>query len=50
MPKFGGAKTDPVWVKWGFREGLLKDKFAFFEACKSPIPERRKLFAKRPFL
>ena len=46
----GGAKTDPVWFKWGFGEGLLKDKFAFFEAYKSPIPERRKLLAKRPFL
>ena len=24
-------------------EGLLKDKFAFFEAYKSPIPKRRAL-------
>ena len=46
----GSAKTDPVRFKWGFGEGLLKDKFAFFEAYKSPTPERRKLLAKRPFL
>ena len=24
------VKTDPVRFKWGFGEGLLKDKFAFF--------------------
>ena len=35
--------------KWGFGEGLLKDKFAFFEAYKNPIPKRRKLLAKCPF-
>ena len=46
----GNAKTDPVRFKWGFGEGLLKDKFASFEAYKSPIPKRRKLLAKRPFL
>ena len=34
----------------GFRRGLLKDKSAFFKACKSPIPKRRELLAKRPFL
>ena len=34
----------------GVSEELLKDKFAFFEAYKSPIPKRRKLLAKRPFL
>ena len=44
------AKTDPVRFKWGFGEGLLKDKFAFFEAYKIPIPKRRKLLAKPPFL
>ena len=32
----------PVRCKWGFGEGLLKDKFAFFEAYKNPIPKRRK--------
>ena len=46
----GVRKTDPVRFKWGFGEGLLKNKFAFFEASKNPIPERRKLLAKRPFL
>ena len=35
---FGSAKDDPVRFKWGFGEGLLKDKFAFFKACKNPIP------------
>ena len=44
------AKADPVRFKWGFGEGLLKDKFAFFEAYKNPIPKRRKLLAKRLFL
>ena len=44
------AKTDPVRFKWGFGEGGLKGKFAFFEAYKNPIPKRRKLLAKRPFL
>ena len=44
------AKTDPVRFKWGFGEGRLKDKFAFFQAYKNPIPKRRKLLAKRPFL
>ena len=47
---FESAKTDPVRFKWGFGEGLLKDNFPFFEAYKSPIPKRRKLLAKRPFL
>ena len=47
---FGSAKTDPVRFKWGFGEGLLKDKVAFVEAYKSPIPKRRKLLAKRAFL
>ena len=49
-PKVGSAKTDPDRFKWGFGEGLLKDKFAFFEAYESPIPKRRKLLAKHPFL
>ena len=44
------CKTDPVWFKWGFGEGLLKDNLAFFEAYKSPMPKRRKLLAKRPFI
>ena len=48
-PFLGSAKTDPVRFKWGFGEGLLKDKFAFFEASKRPILKRRKLLAKRPF-
>ena len=48
--QFGSAKTDPVRFKWGFGEGLLKDKFTFFEAYKSPTPKRRKLLAKFPFL
>ena len=43
----GSAKTDPVRFKWAFGEGLLKDKFIFFEASKNPIPKRRQL---RPFL
>ena len=46
---FGSAKTDPVRFKWGFAEGLLKDKLAFFKASKQQIPKRRKLLAKRPF-
>ena len=46
----GSAKTDPVLFKWGFGEGVLKDKFALFEAHKSPTPKRRKLLAKGPFL
>ena len=50
MALFGSAKTAPVRFKWAFGEGLLKDKFAFFEASKSPIPKRTKLLAKRPFL
>ena len=33
----------------GFQRGLLS-KFASFEASKNPIPKRRKLLAKRPFL
>ena len=49
ITKIESAKTDPVQFKWGFGEGLLKDKFAFFEAYKSPIPKRRKLPAKHPF-
>ena len=28
----------------------MKDKFAFFEASKNPIPKRRKLLAKCQFL
>ena len=39
--KVGSANTDPVRFKGGFGEGLLKDKFAFFEASKNPIPIRR---------
>ena len=31
---FGSAKTDPVRFEWGFGEGRLKDKVAFFEAYK----------------
>ena len=50
MLSFGSAKTDPVRFKWGFGEGRLKDKFAFFEAYKNPISQRRKMLAKRPFL
>ena len=46
---FGSAKADPVRFKWGFGEGLLKDKFALFEAYKNRIPKRRELLAKRPF-
>ena len=40
----GSAKTDPVRFKLGFGEALLKDKFALFEAYKSPILKRRKTF------
>ena len=47
--KTGSAKTDLVRFKWGFGEGLLQDKFDFFKASKSPIPKRRKLFAKTNF-
>ena len=46
----GSAKTDSVRFKWGFGEGRLKDEFALFEAYKNPIPKRRKLLAKCPFL
>ena len=49
LPFIGSAKTDPVRFKRGFGEGRLKDKFAFFEACKNPIPKRRKLLAERAF-
>ena len=31
---FGSAKTDSVRFKWGFGEGRLKDKCAFFELIK----------------
>ena len=31
-PFAGSAKTDLVRFEWGFGEGLLKDKFALFEA------------------
>ena len=30
----GSAKTEPVQFKWGFEEGLLKDKFVFFRLIK----------------
>ena len=46
----GSAKTDPIRFKWGFGEGFLNDKFAFFEASQTPVPKRRNLLAKRPFL
>ena len=47
----GSAKTDPVRFKWGFREeDFLKDKFALFEAYKSPIPKRRKTACKTHIL
>ena len=46
-PKRGNSY--PVRFKWGFGQGRLKDKFAFFEAYKSPTPKRRKLLAKRRF-
>ena len=42
-----GTRSD---INWGFEERLLNDKFAFFEASKNPIPKRRNLLAKRPFL
>ena len=38
--KIWSAKTDPVRFKQGFGEGLLKDKFAFVDASKNPIPKR----------
>ena len=44
------AKTDPSGLNEVFGEGRLKDEFAFFEASKNPLPYRRKLLAKRPFL
>ena len=34
----GSAKTDLVRFKWGFGEGPLEDKFAFFGASKNPRP------------
>ena len=41
----GSAITDPVRFKLGFRRGTLKDKFALFDAYKSPIYLRgEKLF------
>ena len=46
----GSAKTDPVRFKWGFGEGLLEGKFAFFEASKNPIPKRRNPLAKPIFV
>ena len=48
-PFLGSAKSDPVRFKWGFGEGPLKDKFAFFEAYKSPIPKRSKLLENAHF-
>ena len=44
------AKTDPVRFKWGFGEALSKDRFAYSEAYKNPIPKKRKPLAKRPCL
>ena len=41
MTFIGSAKTDLVRFKRGFEEGLLKDEFAFSEAYKSRIPERK---------
>ena len=46
----GSAKTDPVRFKWGFGEGVLNDKFAFFEAYINPIPKRTKLLATPIFI
>ena len=46
----GVQKLTRSGLNGGFGEGLLKDKFAFFEAYESPIPEMRKLLAKCPFL
>ena len=40
----GVPKLTRSGLKWGFGEGLLKAKFAFFEARKSPIPKKRKLY------
>ena len=37
MTTLGSAETDPVWFKRGFGDGLLKDKFALFEAFNSPM-------------
>ena len=36
--RVGSAKTDPVRFKWGFGEGLLKDRFAFFGAYENLVP------------
>ena len=46
----GVQKLPRSGFKWGFGEGRLKDKVAFFEAYKEPIPKRRQLLATRPFL
>ena len=44
---FGSAKTDLVRFTWGFGEGLLKDKFAFFEACKKGACKKPILISKK---
>ena len=36
VEKFRSGKTDLVRFQWGVGEGLLKDKFLFFEASKFP--------------
>ena len=49
------AKTDPIQLKWGFGEGLLKDKVAFkvlylrMESCKTPIFISKRALFKTPF-
>ena len=45
---FWECKNRPGPVQMGFGEGLLKDKFAFFEASKYPMPKRRKSACKMP--
>ena len=52
QPPIGSAKTDLFRFKRGFEEGLLKDKFAFFEAIFSYTSQGlylrgEKLLAKR---
>ena len=46
VQKIGSAKTDLARIEMGFEKGLWKDKFAFLEADKRPIPETPILTSK----
>ena len=48
-PNLGSAKTDRVRFKWGFGEGLLKDKFAFSRLVKVPYLRGENCLQKNHF-